>query len=125
VDDASCYRTLDNDQVPWGAKGANYAGFHIEQCGYAKWSAVIWKKHMNTLRRAAYKTALHCHYFNIPVRWVPAAGLKAGTKGITTHAECSKAFGGDMHHDPGKGWPRVLFMGLVSYYHAKLAKQGV
>jgi hypothetical protein len=124
VDDATCYRTLGNDQVPWGAKGANYAGFHIEQCGYARWSTVVWKRHMGTLRRAAYKTALHCRYFNIPVQWVDRAGLLAGKRGITTHAECSKAFGGS-HTDPGKGWPRVIFMGLVRYYHARLVKQGV
>lgn len=115
VDDNDCYRCLTNDQVPWGAKGANYAGFHIEQCGFARWSLKIWKTHLPMLRRAAYKTALHCKKFNIPVRFVDAAGLKAGKKGITTHVECSKAFGGS-NYDPGPGWPRALFMGMVRTY---------
>jgi NAD-dependent dihydropyrimidine dehydrogenase PreA subunit len=119
VDDEECYRCLSNDQVPWGAKGANYAGFHIEQCGYARWTDGTWRTHMKMLRRAAYKTALHCKRFKIPVRFVDAQGLLAGRKGITTHVECSKAFGGS-HWDPGPGWPKALFMGLVRAYYTQL-----
>lgn len=115
VDDKSCYRTLDNSQVPWGAPGANLSGFHIEQCGFARWTNGEWRKHLSLLRRAAYKAAIHCDYYRIPVRFVDAEGLKKGQKGITTHAECTKAFGGD-HTDPGPGWPRHLFMGLVRFY---------
>jgi hypothetical protein len=50
--------------------------------------------------------------------WVPAAGLKAGHKGITTHAEVSLAFPNKQgnHHDPGTGWPRALFVSLVQHY---------
>lgn len=121
VDDDECFRCLRNDQVPWGAQGANYAGFHIEQCGYARWSLVVWKMHLPMLRRAAYKAALHCKLFDIPVRFVKAAELKQGYKGITTHVECTKAFGGS-HTDPGPGWPRYLFMGLVRYYYRGLSK---
>jgi len=119
VDDVSCYRSLPNSAVPWGAPGANYAGFHIEQCGFARWSAVVWKSHLATLKRAAYKTAFHCDKFSIPVRFVRAAGLKAGKAGITTHAECTKAFGGD-HTDPGRFWPRRLFVFYVRKYAKEL-----
>jgi N-acetylmuramoyl-L-alanine amidase CwlA len=59
VDDRDCYRTLRNDEIPWGAPGANRQGFHIEQVGFARWSAPIWINHVQTLRRAAYKTAFH------------------------------------------------------------------
>lgn len=119
VDDKECFRTLANTKIAWGAPGANTYGFHIEQAGYARWSAVVWRKHLTTLRRAAYKTAIHCKAFNIPVRFVTAKDLDLGRKGITTHAECSKAFGGD-HTDPGPGWPRWLFMRLVKSYYAQL-----
>jgi hypothetical protein len=37
--------------------------------------------------------------YRIPTRNVAAKQLRAGRPGITTHAECSKAFGGD-HSDP-------------------------
>lgn len=119
VDDDECFRCLRNDQVPWAAAGANHAGFHIEQCGFARWSAVIWRSHLQTLQRAAYKTALHCSVFDVPTVYRLAAELKAGFPGITTHAECTKAFGGT-HTDPGLLWPRRLFMTYVRRYFADL-----
>ena len=130
ADDAECFRCLHNDVIPWGATsafGANTHGFHIEQAGYAKWSAVVWRKHYRTLDRAAYKTAIHCKVFDIPVRFVTAAELP-GAHGITTHAEVTKAskrldpshswwF---THTDPGPFWPRRLFMGRVRHHFAAL-----
>lgn len=116
VDDFDCYRCLSDAQIPWGAPGANYHGFHIEQCGYVRWTKVVWSKtHRRTLMRAAYKAALHCKRYGIPIRFVEAEGLKKSLKGITTHAECTKAFGGD-HTDPGTNWPRLLFMTMVRAY---------
>jgi hypothetical protein len=119
VDEAECYRTLDNDDIPWGAHGANEHGFHIEQAGYAAWSSVLWLRHMRTLKRAAYKTALHCKAFGIPTTFVTAAGLKRNVPGVTTHRECSKAFGGT-HSDPGLFWPHRTFMRYVREYRAGL-----
>lgn len=119
VDDSSCYRCLLNIQVPWGAPGANTNGFHIEQCGYASWEAREWLTHQRMLERGAYKAAYHCHLFGIPPVFLTASGLTAGKKGITTHMECSKAFGGD-HHDPGDGWPRVAFIKAVKKAYAEL-----
>ena len=119
VDDTICYRTLRNEEIPWAAPGANMYGFHIEQAGFAKWSAVVWKKHRLTLQRAAYKTALHCVVFDLPPVFLWADALKAGNKGITTHAECTKAFGGT-HSDPGPAWPRRLFMRYVNDYYGDM-----
>lgn len=127
VDDTICYRCLDNETIPWGAAssfGANTHGFHIEQAGYASYSLVIWKRHLNTLQRAAYKAAFHAHKFGIPLQFVDAAGLLRGEHGITTHAQVSKAsrqqdpaHAGDYSHsDPGAFWPRIMFMYLVRRY---------
>lgn len=115
VDDSICYRTLLNTQVAWAAPGANTKGFHIEQAGYAAWTANEWRHHEATLRRAAYKTAFHARMFNIPLRWVAANSLALGRKGITTHAECTKAFGGT-HTDPGAGYPKALFLRYAKEY---------
>lgn len=118
VDDTICYRCLNDQDIPWGAPGANTQGFHIEQTGYARWNSSLWSKtHLRTLQRAAYKAALHCRKYGIPIRFVDAAGLKAGRAGITTHLECTKAFGGT-HVDPGKGWPKTLFIAMVKTYAA-------
>jgi hypothetical protein len=127
VDDNACYRCLTNNQIPWGAPGANSQGFHIEQCGYAKWSALEWRQHTPTLDRAAFKTAYHCHLFHIPVQFVVAHDLAEGKRGITTHAEVSKAWPNDAgnHHDPGTGWPRAFFLGLVRRHYDKLGNPAV
>jgi hypothetical protein len=120
VDENACYRTLPNDVIPWAAPGANAAGFHIEQVGYARWSSVVWRSHLRTLNRAAYKAAFHCILLGIPPVWLSADGLRRGGKGVTDHATCTKAFGGT-HTDPGKLWPRTFFMGRVrSYYFAAI-----
>lgn len=119
LDDTICYRTLNNTDVPWAAPGANQKGFHIEQAGFARWNSIAWLRHRKTLQRAAYKTALHCQLFGIPVTFVTAAGLKRNTPGITTHAECTKAFGGS-HTDPGVFWPRRTFMRYVRQYYIEL-----
>jgi hypothetical protein len=116
VDEDSCQRSLPNSAIPWGAPGANAQGFHIEQCGYARWTRAEWMEHEKTLRRAAHKTALHCKKFGIPVRFVTSAALKRNLPGITTHVEVSRAFGGSSHWDPGKGWPRESFMAYVREY---------
>ena len=135
VDDEVCYRCLRDIDIPWGAAsapalGANTHGFHIEQAGYARWSAVIWTSHRRTLQRAAYKTAFHCRKFGIPPVFV-AAGELPGKHGITTHAEITKAskrldpahaYRYD-HTDPGPFWPRRRFMGYVSSYYAALGKK--
>ena len=132
VDDNVCYRCLENEAIPWGASsapqiGANTHGFHIEQAGYAKWSAVVWSSHRRTLQRAAYKAAFHCRKFKIQPVFVTAAELP-GKRGITTHAEITKAskrldpehaYAYD-HTDPGLGWPRSKFMALVRGYFTEL-----
>jgi len=120
IDDQHCFRTLGDAFIPWGAPGANTQGFHIEQAGYAKWTSLVWSsKHRDTLERAAYKAALHCRKFGIPPVFVGSSDLKAGRPGITTHMECTKAFGGS-HTDPGAGWPRLWFMRRVRYWHKRL-----
>lgn len=123
VDDNICYRTLPNNMIPWGAPGANFHGFHIEQAGFVNWTKVIWSgTHRNTLFRAAYKTAYHCRLFGIEPRFLTVAKLKAGIRnGITTHWECTQAFGGN-HTDPGEGWPRFLFMTFVKTFYKMLFK---
>jgi len=119
VDGTICYRTLANDRVPWAAPGANEDGFHIEQAGFAHWSLTTWLAHRKTIERAAYKTAVHLDLFKLPAVFVGWRELRADLPGVTTHAECTKAFGGD-HTDPGPFWPRWLFMRRVRAYLAEL-----
>jgi N-acetylmuramoyl-L-alanine amidase len=123
IDNENCFRTLDDAMIPWGAKGANYHGYHIENAGFAKWTSYIWsKQRRRELQRSAYKTALRCRWYKIPPRWVGASGLRIGVRGITTHNECTKAFGGS-HWDPGPGFPKALYLTFVKgYYYGSLRK---
>lgn len=117
VDDQECYRTLNDNQVPWAAPGANEKGYHIEQAGYARWNVVTWMRHRKTIQRAAYKAALRCHRFHIPAVWLDPDGLRHNLAGISSHANCTIAFGpADGHTDPGKGWPRRYFMRQLRNY---------
>jgi hypothetical protein len=123
IDDKACYRCLRNDEIPWAAPSANTQGFHIEQCGYAKWSAAEWEKHLPMLHRVAYKLALHSKAFKIPLVYLDAARLKAGKKGVTTHAQVSLAWPNSQgnHHDPGTGYPMALVLSLAKHYAKEMA----
>lgn len=119
VDDDVCQRCLPNSAVPWAAPGANTNGFHIELAGRAEWTTQEWMQRRLTILRAAYKTAYHCHLFGIPPVWLTVADLRARKHGITSHANCSKAYGGD-HTDPGAGFPVGFFMAEVTKAYARL-----
>jgi hypothetical protein len=116
LDDNACYRCLRNIDIPWGAPGANEQGFHIEQLGYAAWTQKQWLAHEQMLDRAAYKIAYHAHLFKIPLVFLTAAGLKAGKRGVTTHAEVSKAWHKTDHSDPGSGYPIKYVLALAKKY---------
>jgi len=75
------------------------------------------------LARTAKLTAELCLAYNVPIRFLTAADLKAGKHGITTHAEVSKAWHQSSHWDPGS-WPRATFMKQVAAYAAAIKKKG-
>lgn len=122
-DDRECYRCLDDSYIPWGAQGANYHGLHFEQAGFASWSRTNWTlEHHMTLDRTAFKVAYHIKKYRengIKVDFIDHRGLQQGKKGITTHAECTKAFGGS-HTDPGAGYPIDVFMARCEHFYAAL-----
>jgi hypothetical protein len=120
VDELECYRMLDNKDIPWGATGANTKGFHIEHVGFARWTRGMWLDHDVTLRRGAYKAALHMVAWDIPARWVGFIGLRLGRKGLTTHADVSKAWPGSGHTDPGPEFPKDVYLQYVKEYIAEI-----
>lgn len=125
IDDVICYRTLDDDDIPWGAPGGNYHGLHFEQAGYASWTPNQWTpKHHATIDRCAYKVAFHIRKYRrngCQVKFLDHTELERGNlKGITTHAECTKAFGGT-HVDPGKNYPLDIFMSRCEAFYAAMA----
>lgn len=130
LDDDECYRCLDDLDIPWGAPPLNKSGFHIEQAGYASWSKLTWLKHLRTIRRCAYKTALHCKKYGIPVRWLDPTQLRTvgvapgkGKGGITSHWNVTRAFNDPAaagHSDPGPNYPYSTFMWWVRWYARRI-----
>jgi hypothetical protein len=109
VDDSgACYRSVPDDDVAWAAGPVNPISLNIEMA--APSGAAMsrtedeWLMHDTLLDVAAAHVALWCSGYGIPAKFIDAAGLKAGESGITTHAEVTRAFGGD-HMDPGPGFP--------------------
>lgn len=126
VDNDIAYRTLNDDLIPWAAPGLNEQGWHLEMAGYAHWTRAEWLKHSAELKRGAYKAALRCNAYKIPVRWVGPIGLRLGRAGLTTHRDVSYAWpilarAAGFHTDPGKGFPRDVFLSLVHLYLAELS----
>jgi hypothetical protein len=54
-----------------------------------------------------------CGRRRIPVRWLSPDDLLAGRRGITGHAEVSKAYRKSDHWDPGPGFPVQSFLDRV------------
>jgi len=107
-----CVRLQD---TAFAAPGCNHDGVQIELAGYAKQTSEDWGDAFSAamLEKAAALTADICRVYQLPATFVDSAGLLAGAKGITTHAEVSKAYKKSTHTDPGRGFPMASFLASV------------
>lgn len=107
IDNKEIIQCVRDNDIAAGAVGANQKGIHIEQPGFAKESREEWLDDYSkaTIELVAEATAQYCLKYDIPVRKIEAADLKAGTKGICGHADVSRAFPGTGHTDPGQHYP--------------------
>lgn len=116
VDADSVVQCVPDDRVAWHAPGANRYGIGVELAGMARQSVEQWLDTYSAamLQNAAQLTAMLCERHDIPPEFSDANQLRAGTPGITTHAEVSRAFGKSTHYDPGKAFPTALFIRAVN-----------
>lgn len=93
--------------------------------GSAKWKAAkrSWRwvrpNQLKMLNRTARLTARQCLAEGVPIQFLRPQDLRAGMRGITTHANVSAAWGESTHWDPGF-WPKRLFMRLVRQHAKKI-----
>lgn len=115
IDANSIVRSVQDNDVAWAAPGNNHNGIQLEHAGYARQSAADWNDAYSRemLKRSAALTARLCNRYGIPVRWLSAADLKRGRRGITSHANVSEAHKKSNHWDPGKGFPVERYLDLV------------
>jgi hypothetical protein len=114
-DDRQTIQCVHDSDIAAGAVGANTNGIHIEQIGTAAQTAALWADDYSkaVIARAADAAAQYCLKYDIPIVFLTAADLQAGKKGITTHAQVSKAFPGTGHTDPGESYPMDDFLSQV------------
>lgn len=121
VDRDSIQRHLIITKVGWQAAGDNTDTIGIEQAGFAHWSQKKWLEQKSELDRVAWLLAKLNKQTGIPLRFVNASGLRRNTRGVTTHAEVTKAwgiYGG--HTDPGTGYPIRTVLAKARAYREKM-----
>lgn len=115
-------RGVDDSDTAWAAPGANHNGLQIEMVGQA--GKTDWlragsddRAGLAVLERAAGLVAALCRRHGLPVAQVTVEGLRAGARGITSHAAVSAAFRRSNHQDPGlqgdRRWPWAEFLARV------------
>ena len=124
VDAEHIVAAVPEEQVAYGAKGANHDGIHLEIAGRANQGPAGWLDAYSqaALARAALVTAQACKRWGIPLRWLDANALKDPmNKGITTHAGVTHGRKMSSHLDPGLAFPVVRFLRMVDAAYASLA----
>jgi len=115
VDNDSIVQSVLDKDVAYHAPGANAKGIGIEHAGYASQRPENWDDAYSRamLARSAVLVRELTTKYGIPVQFVDAAGLRAGKRGITTHAEVSKAWGKTDHTDPGPHFPMGAYLQAI------------
>ena len=126
IDCDSIVQMVLHKDVAWAAPGANRRGLHFEHAGRARQAEKQWLDAFSEpmLRRSAWLCARNCIQYGIPIRYVTAAELDQGMKGITTHAQVTLSNLSDKgsHTDPGENFPMAWYLSRVSEAHIGLSQ---
>lgn len=112
-DSDSVTRCLDEMAVGWhcGTTG-NSRSIGIEFCGRARQSQAEWLDELSRPMLAIGARLIReiCDRHGLPLNFLDAAALSAGLRGVTTHAEVSKAWHESTHTDPGPNFPIEMLL---------------
>lgn len=94
----------------------NQHSIGIEICGEASYTRSQWlsDKVWPAVEEAAARTRELCLRYDLPMRKLSVAQVKAGAEGVCGHVDVSRAFHQTDHTDPGSGFPWDEFMHLVN-----------
>jgi N-acetyl-anhydromuramyl-L-alanine amidase AmpD len=126
VDNNSVVQCVQLKDIAFHALGDNTASVGFELSGFAGQTHEQWGDDYsravidNAAKTAAKLVAEH----NIPVRWLTAAELKAGRRGLVTHKLVSDVFGDGIRSDPGTQFPYKLQLERIQH-HVREAKKVV
>jgi hypothetical protein len=115
----------------------NRVGFHVrspgnershgeEHCGYASNSLEQWTTgaQWQCLKLGAANMARKSTKLNIPLRWLSIAQIRAGERGLCSHADISLAWGTTDHTDPGKYFPFDAYLRTAQQYQGDYSTGG-
>jgi N-acetylmuramoyl-L-alanine amidase len=114
VDSDSVVQSVHEEDTAYHAP-PNQHSIGVEHAGYANQVRSDWlddygKKMLSV---SAVLVADICRRYNVPIEFIDAAGLLAGKRGITTHAQVSAAWRQTSHTDPGNFFPMDYYLDLV------------
>ena len=115
VDADSTVQCVREQDTAFAAPGLNADGVQVELAGYAGQGVAGWADDYSQalLRRAAALVADLCRRHHLSIVALDAQALLRGERGITTHAEVTKAYRRSTHTDPGPTFPMAAFLDLV------------
>lgn len=115
VDNNSAVCSVLDGDTAYAAPGCNHDGLHLEIAGYARQTLAQWMDAYSkaALAQGAKVCAAWVKRYDIPVKKLTVAELKAGHKGFVGHVDVSNAYKRTDHGDPGKNFPWDYFLGLV------------
>jgi hypothetical protein len=119
----SCHYCVDSDSIVQCVREndiayhapPNHHSIGVEHAGYARQTRAQWLDAFGVKMLALSAGLVRdlCAKYDIPLVFLSVADLKAGKRGITTHANVSKAFGQSTHTDPGTNFPIDYYMDLL------------
>jgi N-acetyl-anhydromuramyl-L-alanine amidase AmpD len=136
IDDQTTIQCVREQDVAWAAPGTNHNGIQLEHAGYASQTPSQWEDVYSraVLERSAVLCARICERHHIPVVYVDAEGLLRGDRGVTTHAQVTKACAlaksrnatkspffkaRTTHTDPGPNFPMTAYLSAVASHLEK------
>ena len=115
VDATEIIQCVREKDVAWHAPGLSSRSIGVEHAGRASQTAAEWDDPYSRamLKLSATLFADLAKRYDIPAVFINAKGLLAGTPGITTHAEVTKAWHKSTHSDPGPNFPTTAFLASI------------
>jgi N-acetylmuramoyl-L-alanine amidase len=123
VDTNSIVQSVRDADEAWHAPPVNPRSIGVEHAGRASQRREDWLDpySLAELQLSAQLVRALCVKHNLPMEFLNEAAVKAGRRGITTHAVVSRAYGVSDHWDPGPNFPMDVYLAMVRHEAARPA----
>ena len=115
--DGTTVRSNSDRFTPWSAGSpGNRRGLHVSAVGHAARNRAHWHRFPQQLESIAEILRDWHHRHGIPLTWLSPADIRAGRRGVTSHANLYQAYrGGAVRSDPGPGFPHDHVLDLARH----------